>query len=374
MSLLLTCSVCLDVLDRPVTVPCGHSYCLVCVLRYWDSEGPEQGPRCPQCRHRFEGRPRLAVNTVLAQVADTVRDRRQTRGALMGHGLEGDARRTEDSTVKERERGGRTDWDVLETDGHVLLTALRDTAELLKHVLRLMEPGRSELLSDTSTHNQQETSQQNDQETSTKNTQATNTQETSRQNHQRPPTETSSQNQQVISIHKHSPGFLTVISSAVDEFWQKLQPFLSEECSNLQELSPQPYSYSREELLRHSLPISLDAHTAHPKIRLSRGNQRATLCRDEQKDEEHPGRFTDCIQVWSQESLTGRTYLEVEWSGWGFYLALTTTTIPRSGEESRRTGVVRESADRAEQKAWDGLVMWREWFKKVLKLMGQGCD
>uniref|UniRef100_A0A8D3D2Z5 RING-type domain-containing protein n=1 Tax=Scophthalmus maximus TaxID=52904 RepID=A0A8D3D2Z5_SCOMX len=30
------CSVCLEVLRDPVTIPCGHSYCLGCIEDYWD--------------------------------------------------------------------------------------------------------------------------------------------------------------------------------------------------------------------------------------------------------------------------------------------------------------------------------------------------
>uniref|UniRef100_A0A3B1ITJ6 RING-type domain-containing protein n=1 Tax=Astyanax mexicanus TaxID=7994 RepID=A0A3B1ITJ6_ASTMX len=47
------CSVCLDLLSDPVTVPCGHSYCLRCIRDYWDQMGPAGGCFCPQCRRRF---------------------------------------------------------------------------------------------------------------------------------------------------------------------------------------------------------------------------------------------------------------------------------------------------------------------------------
>ncbi|KAK7886638.1 hypothetical protein WMY93_026259 [Mugilogobius chulae] len=38
----LSCSVCLDNLQKPVTIPCGHSYCNSCIHSYWDTEETER--------------------------------------------------------------------------------------------------------------------------------------------------------------------------------------------------------------------------------------------------------------------------------------------------------------------------------------------
>ncbi|KAG2465851.1 TRI25 ligase, partial [Polypterus senegalus] len=51
-----TCSVCLDTLTDPVTIPCGHSFCLKCLTDCWDQS---QVCSCPQCRHTFTTRPAL---------------------------------------------------------------------------------------------------------------------------------------------------------------------------------------------------------------------------------------------------------------------------------------------------------------------------
>ncbi|XP_051535193.1 E3 ubiquitin/ISG15 ligase TRIM25-like isoform X1 [Myxocyprinus asiaticus] len=61
------CSVCLDPLKEPVTIPCGHSYCMSCITDCWD-----QMPlyRCPQCRETFTQRPVLKKNTVLAEMME----------------------------------------------------------------------------------------------------------------------------------------------------------------------------------------------------------------------------------------------------------------------------------------------------------------
>lgn len=65
------CPICLDVLTDPVSIPCGHTYCMACINDYWDQA--EAGFSCPQCREAFSPRPVLRRNTVLAEVVDKLR-------------------------------------------------------------------------------------------------------------------------------------------------------------------------------------------------------------------------------------------------------------------------------------------------------------
>ncbi|XP_013884400.1 finTRIM family, member 67 [Austrofundulus limnaeus] len=64
------CSICLDVLKYPVTIPCGHSYCSECIQNYWDQDDFFGVFVCPQCRQSFSPRPLLARNTMLADVVE----------------------------------------------------------------------------------------------------------------------------------------------------------------------------------------------------------------------------------------------------------------------------------------------------------------
>ncbi|XP_044061269.1 E3 ubiquitin-protein ligase TRIM39-like [Siniperca chuatsi] len=61
------CSICLDVFTKPVSIPCGHNFCLHCITDYWDSN--KTIFQCPLCKEEFYSRPMLRVNTFIAQIA-----------------------------------------------------------------------------------------------------------------------------------------------------------------------------------------------------------------------------------------------------------------------------------------------------------------
>lgn len=67
------CPVCLDLPNDPVTIPCGHSYCMACIKDYWSKDDPKGIYSCPQCRQTFCPKPSLSRNTMLAEAVEQLR-------------------------------------------------------------------------------------------------------------------------------------------------------------------------------------------------------------------------------------------------------------------------------------------------------------
>ncbi|XP_073715789.1 E3 ubiquitin/ISG15 ligase TRIM25 [Misgurnus anguillicaudatus] len=61
----LQCCICLDVFSDPVSTPCGHNFCRICLKQCWDNS---QIYSCPYCKETFSKRPELKINTTLREV------------------------------------------------------------------------------------------------------------------------------------------------------------------------------------------------------------------------------------------------------------------------------------------------------------------
>ncbi|XP_051968813.1 tripartite motif-containing protein 16-like [Xyrauchen texanus] len=73
-ALTFCCPVCLDVPRDPVTIPCGHSYCMSCISGCWDQDDQKGVYSCPQCRQTFMSRPALMKNSMLADLVEHFRN------------------------------------------------------------------------------------------------------------------------------------------------------------------------------------------------------------------------------------------------------------------------------------------------------------
>ncbi|KAM6163622.1 E3 ubiquitin/ISG15 ligase TRIM25 [Rhynchocyon petersi] len=75
----LSCSICLEPFKVPVTTPCGHNFCSLCLDETWAVQGAPY--RCPQCRAVYHTRPQLQKNTVLCAVVEQYLSTEQSREA-----------------------------------------------------------------------------------------------------------------------------------------------------------------------------------------------------------------------------------------------------------------------------------------------------
>ncbi|XP_048011464.1 tripartite motif-containing protein 16-like [Megalobrama amblycephala] len=80
------CPVCLDLLKDPVAIPCGHSYCKICITVCWDQEDQKRVYSCPRCTETFSTRPAIYKNIILAEVVEKLKNTKITADCYAGAG------------------------------------------------------------------------------------------------------------------------------------------------------------------------------------------------------------------------------------------------------------------------------------------------
>ncbi|KAM9836608.1 uncharacterized protein ACBR49_019051 [Aulostomus maculatus] len=67
------CSICESVFSDPVTTPCGHSFCKMCLSKLWDSN---ELCHCPVCNKRFYVRPEISTNALIEEISVQIKRRK----------------------------------------------------------------------------------------------------------------------------------------------------------------------------------------------------------------------------------------------------------------------------------------------------------
>ncbi|XP_017945804.2 uncharacterized protein LOC100485658 [Xenopus tropicalis] len=65
----LTCPLCRGIYTDPVTLPCGHNYCLRCIGGTWgEQKEKREGRSCPECKHKIKIKMELSKNHSLCNI------------------------------------------------------------------------------------------------------------------------------------------------------------------------------------------------------------------------------------------------------------------------------------------------------------------
>uniref|UniRef100_UPI0037E82768 tripartite motif-containing protein 16-like protein n=1 Tax=Semicossyphus pulcher TaxID=241346 RepID=UPI0037E82768 len=311
-----SCSICLVPLKDPVTIPCGHSYCMNCIKGHRDTEDEKRVYSCPQCRQTYTPRPVLLKSNMLA---DLVEELKKT-------GLPA-APVTCDVCTGRKMKACKFCLQCLASycEKHV---QPHFKAPLKKH--KLVEPCKKlqEKLEQEITELKRRDADLEELSLAEDHNQFL---------HDYPSLSPLSESTDSSSIKIRPLRDFEAVTAAVSEVRGKLQDVLRETWTNVSQtvtedvLLSQPEPKTRAEFLQYSCDITLDPNTAHTRLLLSYGNRKATAMSERQSYSSHPDRFTGYYQVLSRESLTGRCYWEVEWGGEGVCVAVTYKNISRAG-------------------------------------------
>ncbi|XP_059403793.1 tripartite motif-containing protein 16-like [Carassius carassius] len=137
--------------------------------------------------------------------------------------------------------------------------------------------------------------------------------------------------------------FSSLVSSdalreSVHQLRDKLEDFCKEELKKISDrgkvleihLLSETSPSSSHDFLQYSHQLTLDLNTVNKLLHLSENNRVITFTDTDQSYPDHPDRF-DVWQVLCRESVCGRCYWEIEWSGDSVYISVSYKSIGRKG-------------------------------------------
>ncbi|XP_059213657.1 tripartite motif-containing protein 16-like [Centropristis striata] len=341
------CPICLDLLMDPVTIPCGHSYCMNCIQVYWDKEDQKESSSCPLCRQTFGSRPVLVKNTMLADLVEEVK-KTGLQPAPADHCYAGPKDVGCDVCTGRKLKAVKSCLQCLVSYCEQHLKPHYDSPAFKKH--KLVDPSNKLHENICTRHNEEmkifcRTDQQCIcylclmDEHKGHDTVSAAAEMTERQKE----VGVSQQKNREKDVKLLQQEVEAVNRSADELSNTEDRTLLLQNQLSLSNLTLKPKTRAR--FLQYSRQITLDPNTADTKLSLSNGNRKARvmgvsgfsqLAMSLQFQYCDPCIYKDIcnLQVLSRESLTGRCYWEVEFSGRYLSVALTYPQVRRAAYES----------------------------------------
>ncbi|KAB5523272.1 hypothetical protein PHYPO_G00150570 [Pangasianodon hypophthalmus] len=316
-----SCPVCLDLLKDPVAIPCGHSYCKVCINDCWDQEDEKGVYSCPQCRDTFTPRPILRRNNMLAEVVEKLKT--EVQAASPAHCYAGPGDVECDFCTGRKHKAVKSCL--------ICLTSFCETH--LKPHLELPALKNHTLL-EASSQLKEKICSQHDKlmEIYCRTDQTCICSLCMLDNHK---------GHDAVSLSAE----ITEKQRELKEEQLKSQQRIQEKQKKVQELKQAVNmikSRAQTAVEDNFCYLTLDPNTTHHYLHLSEKNRVVTY-NVRQSYSDHPERFDSYIQVLCKESVCGRCYWEVEWSGvGGVYISVSYKEIKRKGA-GRKCGFGRNS-------------------------------
>ncbi|XP_059358560.1 tripartite motif-containing protein 16-like [Carassius carassius] len=439
------CSVCLDLLKDPVTIQCGHSYCMSCITDCWDEEDEKRVYSCPQCRQTFSPRPALFKNVVFAEMMEklkktklqsvvptgagdvqcdvcTGRKYKAVKSCLMclesycqnhleqhenwfkgkRHSLieatgrlqemicqkhekllevfcrtdqkcicvmctmdehknhntvSAAAQRTEkqkqlketqktlQQRIQQREKDLQQLRETVESHKRSAQTAVEDSERIFTELICSIERSRSELIrlirdqEKTAVSRAEERLERLEQEINDLRRRDAELEHLSHtQDHIQFLQSFQSLSALPESTDRNDDLFSSLFSSdalreSVHQLRDKLEDFCKEELKKISDrvTFTNIDLWTRNDFLQYSHQFTLDLNTVNKLLRLSENNRVITATDTVQSYPDHPDRFDVYPQVLCRESVCGRCYWEIEWSGINVFISVSYKSISRKG-------------------------------------------
>uniref|UniRef100_A0AAY4CC47 Tripartite motif-containing protein 16-like n=1 Tax=Denticeps clupeoides TaxID=299321 RepID=A0AAY4CC47_9TELE len=360
---LFSCLICLDLLKHPIGLPCGHSYCMTCITRFWDEEEQKGVCSCPQCRETFTPRPVLQENHIIAML---VEKRRMAAPRALCYAGPGDVEcdvltaadeRAEQEQDQESTCGSHTDIDIYTSsvldyinttiDTRSAQAAVMDSEKIFTQMIHSIKRRHSEVSELIRDQEKAELSRveefqgQLEQEiTDLRRRDAELEQLSNTEDHihflQSFPSLCAPLGlSDLCNINVNQRFSFSHVNASFSDLKDKLEDFCMQEGQRITTIVKdmrllQPVT--REELFKYYCRFTMDPKTAHGNIRLSEDNRTLTCTFETNTYRDLPSRFDNTFQVLCKQAVTRRSYWEVQCSRYRVSIAVSYKDISRKGK------------------------------------------